>query len=71
MEPGVVDVFSKLWETNELIVAFDGFNISFPNRKDTQWSPWPHCDQSPNRRGYGFESRASLTLGADTTNLLK
>ncbi|KAL2793783.1 Clavaminate synthase-like protein [Aspergillus keveii] len=51
MEPGVVDVFSKLWETDELIVAFDGFNISFPNRKDTKWSPWPHCDQSPKRKG--------------------
>jgi hypothetical protein len=51
MEPGVIDVFSKLWETRKLIVAFDGFNVSLPNRTDAKWSPWPHCDQSPNRKG--------------------
>jgi hypothetical protein len=51
LEPGVVEVFTKLWETEELLVAFDGFNVSFPNRQDAKWSPWPHCDQSPNRKG--------------------
>ncbi|GKZ86192.1 hypothetical protein AnigIFM56816_001244 [Aspergillus niger] len=51
MEQGVIDVFSELWETDELIVAFDGFNISLPNRTDINWSPWPHCDQSPKRKG--------------------
>lgn len=50
-EPGVVGVFEKLWETNELISSFDGMNISMPNRKDLKWSPWPHCDQNPERKG--------------------
>ena len=27
-EPKVVEVFEKLWETNELIVSFDGQNVS-------------------------------------------
>ncbi|KAL2290252.1 hypothetical protein FJTKL_00711 [Diaporthe vaccinii] len=26
-------------------------NISMPNRKDVKWSPWPHCDQNPERKG--------------------
>ena len=50
-EPAVVKIFEKLWETNELICSFDGFNISMPNRKDISWSPWPHCDQNPERKG--------------------
>lgn len=51
MEPAVIEVFEKLWETNELITSFDGMNISLPNRKDIVWSPWPHCDQNPERKG--------------------
>ena len=50
-EPGVLDVFAKLWGTRELITSFDGFNCSMPNRKDIQWSPWPHCDQNKRRKG--------------------
>ena len=49
-EPAIVDIFEKLWETNELISSFDGLNI-FPPRKDLNWSPWPHCDQNPARKG--------------------
>lgn len=43
-EPAVVDVFEKLWGTDELLCSFDGMNISMPNRKDLKWSPWPHVD---------------------------
>jgi hypothetical protein len=50
-EPKVVEVFEKLWGTKELICSFDGMNISMPNRKDLNWSPWPHCDQNPERKG--------------------
>ncbi|KAL2409300.1 hypothetical protein ABEF95_005882 [Exophiala dermatitidis] len=50
-EPAVIEIFEKLWETKELICSFDGFNISLPNRKDLKWSPWPHCDQNPERKG--------------------
>lgn len=51
MEPGVIDIFEKLWKTNELLCSFDGFNITLPRQKDLKWSPWPHCDQSPHRKG--------------------
>lgn len=50
-EPAVIEIFEKLWETKELISSFDGMNISLPRRKDLHWSPWPHCDQNPDRKG--------------------
>ena len=30
-EPGVVSPFEKVYETEDLIVSFDTFNMSFPN----------------------------------------
>jgi hypothetical protein len=36
-EPKVVEVFEKLWETNELIVSFDGQNVSVS--KSLFWNP--------------------------------
>ncbi|KAK8223776.1 hypothetical protein HDK77DRAFT_44631 [Phyllosticta capitalensis] len=51
MEPGVIDVFTKLWGTDELLCSFDGMNITLPRQKDLKWTPWPHCDQSPERLG--------------------
>ncbi|BAE58920.1 hypothetical protein F9C07_2281598 [Aspergillus flavus] len=50
-EPAIIEIFEKLWETKELLCSFDGINISLPRRKDLNWSPWPHCDQNPNRKG--------------------
>jgi hypothetical protein len=50
-EPKVLEVFSKLWETDELLCSFDGMNITLPRQKDLTWSPWPHCDQSEHRKG--------------------
>ncbi|KAH8897394.1 hypothetical protein GQ53DRAFT_760542 [Thozetella sp. PMI_491] len=52
MEPGVLDAFSKLWGTDELLVSFDCLNITFPNRRDLPARrPWEHIDQSPYKRG--------------------
>ncbi|KAH7152724.1 hypothetical protein EDB81DRAFT_432450 [Dactylonectria macrodidyma] len=50
-EPAIMAVFEKLWGTKELISSFDGMNISMPNRTDITWSPWPHTDQNPQRKG--------------------
>jgi hypothetical protein len=50
-ERGVIDVFEKLWGTNQLLTSFDGMNVSMPKRKDVTWSPWPHTDQKPERKG--------------------
>ncbi|KAH8660409.1 hypothetical protein BX600DRAFT_467675 [Xylariales sp. PMI_506] len=51
-EPGVLDAFSTLWGTDELLVSFDCLNITFPNRADLAVrKPWEHVDQSPRKRG--------------------
>jgi ectoine hydroxylase-related dioxygenase (phytanoyl-CoA dioxygenase family) len=52
MEPGVLNAFSKLWGTDELLVSFDCLNVTLPNRPDLPArAPWQHIDQSPNKRG--------------------
>ena len=52
METGVIDAFTKIWGTDELLVSFDSLNITFPNRKDVpRKGAWEHVDQSPLRRG--------------------
>lgn len=38
--------FIHIWETEELLVSFDMFNITLPRQKDLKWSPWPHCGKS-------------------------
>ena len=51
-EPGVLEAFSKLWGTDELLVSFDSLNVTFPNRKDVpRKAAWQHVDQSPFRKG--------------------
>ncbi|PYH91873.1 hypothetical protein BO71DRAFT_401033 [Aspergillus ellipticus CBS 707.79] len=50
-EPGLVDKFAQLWGTNELLVSFDGINLSLPEKErpktDPVFAPWSHVDQSP------------------------
>lgn len=44
--------FSKLWETDELIVSYDTINLTLPNAaKMAGTKPWPHVDQAPERQG--------------------
>ncbi|KAJ5570854.1 hypothetical protein N7535_004514 [Penicillium sp. DV-2018c] len=50
-EPGVMDAFAKLWQTEELLCSFDGIKIDLPRRKDVKYSPWPHCDHNPDIKG--------------------
>ncbi|KZL63251.1 phytanoyl- dioxygenase [Colletotrichum incanum] len=51
-EPGVIDVFAKVWDTDKLIVSFDALNITLPRRPDhVPRAKWPHVDQSPYREG--------------------
>ncbi|KAJ5107230.1 Phytanoyl-CoA dioxygenase [Penicillium angulare] len=49
MEPKVLEAFAKIWGTDELLVSFDGLNVTLPNKPAR--TPWPHVDQSPFRRG--------------------
>jgi ectoine hydroxylase-related dioxygenase (phytanoyl-CoA dioxygenase family) len=52
LEPGVVDVFARLWHTDELLVSFDALNITLPRRPGhVPRGKWPHVDISPYREG--------------------
>jgi len=53
-EPGVIRCFEELYGTKELLVSFDGANVTFPygphGRTDIELTPpWPHQDQNPYR----------------------
>ncbi|TKX19248.1 hypothetical protein C1H76_8626 [Elsinoe australis] len=51
-EPGVVDAFAKVYQTEDLIVSFDAINFQF-NRTDLPANkPWPHQDQDPAKPGF-------------------
>ncbi|ORX35314.1 hypothetical protein BD324DRAFT_632306 [Kockovaella imperatae] len=53
-EPELIKVFAKIWGTEELLVSYDASNISLPYPAEEMEgdvsAPWPHVDQSPNRR---------------------
>jgi len=56
-EPKILEVFEKVWGTNELLVSFDGANISIPlDMQKEEYAPiakpWPHVDQSPLRPNF-------------------
>ncbi|KAK2000688.1 phytanoyl-CoA dioxygenase [Colletotrichum falcatum] len=51
-EPGVIDAFAEIWNTEKLIVSFDALNITLPRRPNhVPRVKWPHVDQSPFREG--------------------
>lgn len=50
--PGIRDAYSKVWNTDDLVVSFDALNVAFPinaqHRTDiTPVEAWPHIDQNP------------------------
>ena len=52
-EPGVVEAFQRVYDTEDLIVSFDNVNMAFPNRNDVPPNkPWPHQDQDPEKPGF-------------------
>ncbi|OJZ85436.1 hypothetical protein ASPFODRAFT_165485 [Aspergillus luchuensis CBS 106.47] len=50
-EPGLVEKWEQIWGTRELLVSFDGVNLSLPEmerpKTDPIFAPWAHVDQSP------------------------
>ncbi|ETS76807.1 hypothetical protein PFICI_12194 [Pestalotiopsis fici W106-1] len=52
-EPGLVEKFEQIWGTKELLVSYDGLNLSVPEngrpKTDPAFAPWAHVDQSPLR----------------------
>lgn len=54
LEAGVIDAFAKIWGTSQLLVSFDGINMTLPLPDSTRpISPrWPHQDQDSRIRGF-------------------
>lgn len=54
-QPKILEVFSQLWGTDDLIASFDGVNISHPVNEKTgrtdikPTGAWPHMDQNPRK----------------------
>lgn len=48
-EKNVKNVFSKLWNTNELLTSFDGICVMKPSNEVN--NSWFHFDQSPTKKG--------------------
>ncbi|KIR55925.1 hypothetical protein I315_01807 [Cryptococcus gattii Ru294] len=52
-DPGIRKIFEQIWDTDDLIVSFDGMNASLPINDQTgrtdikATAPWPHIDQNP------------------------
>ena len=64
--PKIIDVFTKIYETNELGVSFDGTSFGLPPEKTKIKSPtskWFHTDQSYSRND--FEAIQSWVTGYD------
>ncbi|KAF7540418.1 hypothetical protein G7054_g1314 [Neopestalotiopsis clavispora] len=51
LEPSIIDAFAKIWGTDELLVSFDGVNLTLPSANRPAVGAWPHVDQSPLRKG--------------------
>jgi hypothetical protein len=65
--PKVLNVFKSLWDTNELVVSFDGCCYYPPDYKG-QSSYWIHSDQSPIKKGLQcIQSFVSLTSNKERT----
>ncbi|KAH3950684.1 hypothetical protein HBI56_204600 [Parastagonospora nodorum] len=50
-EQSIIDTFAKIWNTHNLLVSFDGMNLTLPSPDLKPSTPWPHVDQNPNRKG--------------------
>jgi hypothetical protein len=41
-DPAVLDAFTKVFGTNELITSFDGASVMLPGQKAADLGRWPH-----------------------------
>jgi len=54
-DPRVIDIFSKIWGTSELLTSMDSINIMIPKNdssKPFSYNPWWHVDQSYKKDGF-------------------
>ncbi|KAF4634251.1 hypothetical protein G7Y89_g3856 [Cudoniella acicularis] len=58
LEPGLLNAFAKIWQTEKLLVSFNSINLTLPSLTSTSTSApalvprWPHQDQSPHISGF-------------------
>lgn len=53
-DPRIVDIFTQIWNTSDLIVSMDGLSIMCPSEiREENFEPWPHVDQGINKRKDG------------------
>lgn len=65
--PKVQDVFKKLWDTQELIVSFDG-NCYIPKALQKKDNIWTHTDQAPCDSGLKcYQGLVTLTENRERT----
>ena len=65
--PKVQDVFKKLWQTEELIVSFDG-NCYIPKALQKKDNIWTHTDQAPAHKEFKcYQGLVSLTDNQERT----
>ena len=65
--PQVQDVFKKLWETDELIVSFDG-SCYIPKALQKADNIWTHTDQAPANKGLKcYQGLVTLTSNKERT----
>ena len=50
-EPKIIESFAKIWDSDQLLVSFDGVNLTLPAPDRPTMGAWPHVDQSPLRKG--------------------
>ena len=68
--PKIVNIFKKLWNTNDLVTSFDGccFYPTYYNKEDVCWI---HSDQSSREKGlHCYQSFLSLTSNKERTLML-
>ena len=65
--PQIQDIFKKLWNTDELVVGFDGSSY-IPKEFSKKDSVWTHVDQAPNKIGLEcYQGFVALTDNKERT----
>jgi len=71
-DPRIVNVFAKVWNTNDLIVSMDGLSFMSPSEiREGYIEPWPHVDQKILRRQDGFAHNNCPPIGFVSESQLK
>ncbi len=65
--PQIIDSFKKIWNTDKLVVSFDG-TCYIPKDFSKKDSIWTHTDQAPNSKGlHCYQGFVSLTNNKERT----